>query len=119
MEPQPVRYETDRKSLERDSTIKFSRSSGPGGQNVNKINSKVRIRHASGVVVEAEDTPSQARNKQIALGRLQQLVRERQRTATPRIRTNIPEGQKKQRLSYKHNQSILKKQRKRPEPDED
>ena len=49
----------------------FSRSSGPGGQNVNKVSSAATIRHIpSGLTVTASDSRSQALNRQLALERL-------------------------------------------------
>ena len=41
---------TAAKINKQDLTIKYSRSSGPGGQNVNKVNSKVEIRFEIGKV---------------------------------------------------------------------
>lgn len=52
------------------SDIRFDtfRSSGPGGQNVNKVETAVRLIHApSGVVVECQIERSQARNKERAI----------------------------------------------------
>jgi len=52
------------------SDIKYEtfRSSGPGGQNVNKVETAVRLIHApSGVVVECQIERSQARNKERAI----------------------------------------------------
>ena len=49
----------------------YSRSSGNGGQNVNKVNSKVRCTHkASGAVGVAQDTRDQHRNKALAFERM-------------------------------------------------
>lgn len=53
----------------------FSRSGGPGGQNVNKVNSAATIRHLpTGLAVTSSDTRSQAANRQLALGRLLDLL---------------------------------------------
>ena len=58
--------------------ITAMRSSGAGGQNVNKRSTAVRVRHvASGVEVVARDERSQAANRRAALGRLAWLLRER------------------------------------------
>ena len=49
----------------------FSRSSGPGGQHVNKVSTAVTLRHIpSGLTVTASDTRSQARNRLLARQRL-------------------------------------------------
>jgi protein subunit release factor B len=49
----------------------FDRSSGPGGQNVNKTSTKVTLRHLpTGIAVSVQDTRSQAKNREIARERL-------------------------------------------------
>jgi protein subunit release factor B len=55
----------------RDLEESFTRSSGPGGQNVNKVATAVTLRHRpSGVSVTAQDSRSQAQNRALALDRL-------------------------------------------------
>jgi len=53
------------------------RSSGPGGQNVNKIESAVRVKHApSGIIVECQETRSQNQNREKALTMLRSQLYE-------------------------------------------
>lgn len=59
---------------ERDVTYQTMRSSGPGGQNVNKVESAVRAIHQpSGLQVMANDSRSQLQNKKSATERLKLL----------------------------------------------
>lgn len=56
---------------EKDLQETFSRSSGPGGQNVNKVSTAATLRHApTGLTITASDSRSQATNRLLALTRL-------------------------------------------------
>ena len=62
---------------DRDISFQTMRSTGPGGQNVNKVNSAVRaIHNPTGVQVVAMDSRSQHQNKKLAIARLKEKVNE-------------------------------------------
>lgn len=72
-------YELEQLSLselkEKDISFQTMRSTGPGGQNVNKVNSAVRAIHTpTGVQVVAMDSRSQHQNKKLAITRLKEKV---------------------------------------------
>ena len=56
----------------------FARSSGPGGQHVNKVSTAVTLRHRpSGLAVTAQDSRSQSANRELARDRLLDAIEQR------------------------------------------
>lgn len=135
---------TDSLSIDEDEiTWSYSRASGPGGQNVNKVSTaaelrfdvgraflpedlKIRLRPLAGrqmtqdgiLVITAQETRSQERNRDIALQKLVELLRKAAHRPKRRIATKPTRASKTRRLDSKAKRSHTKKLRtSRPDAD--
>jgi ribosome-associated protein len=132
-----------RRWLETSAPVSFARSSGPGGQNVNKLNTKSVLRvaiaeipsltaaerawltqklahrlAAGGVlVVQAQDERSQSMNRALAVERALAAITRGLHRDRPRRATRPSRAAKQRRLDSKKLSSRTKQQRARPDED--
>jgi len=105
----PPPYSTSRDVIEAQVVIDTFRASGPGGQHVNKTNSAIRLTHApSGVVVIAQDSPSQFRNKEIAFTRLIEKLKRLNHVPKKRLATKPTRASKERRIGEKKTRAVVK-----------
>jgi ribosome-associated protein len=105
--------------LMRECEVETFRSSGPGGQHVNKTESAVRLRHLpSGLVVTSQQERSQHRNKAICLEKLREKIVRLNYRPAKRVPTRKSRSAKNRTLEEKSRRSQIKRLRAKPSGDE-
>jgi ribosome-associated protein len=122
---------------EREIQLIFTRSPGPGGQNVNKVSSAVQLRFdvlnspsvpedvrqrlmrlagkrltREGIlIIEASQYRTQEQNRQAAVDRLVRLIRQASLPPRPRLKTRPSRAAVQRRLEAKRKRSEIKNMR--------
>lgn len=105
--------------LLRECEVETFRSSGPGGQHVNKTESAVRLRHLpSGLTVTAQQERSQHQNKALCLQKLREKIEKLNHRPAKRVPTRVPRSAKNRTLEAKTRRSHVKRLRSKPSGDE-
>jgi ribosome-associated protein len=137
---------TDHISIPEDElSFTASLSGGPGGQNVNKVSSRVtlwfdvvnspnlspeqkelvvgrlktRVSKDGILRVISQQTRSQVENKELAIERFAELLRDAVKQVPIRKKTRVSKGAKLRRLAEKKQRSIQKQERSKKAPVED
>jgi len=130
--------------LDNELKFRFSRSGGPGGQHVNKVNTKVELRFSvrdsmvlkddekellfeilgkqlnqeGELVILSQETRSQLKNKQKAIERFYDLLNDTLKPKKKRKATLIPKAAKEKRLKNKQEHAQKKERRRKDFDDE-
>jgi len=133
-----IRINGDITISEGDIVYRFSRSAGPGGQNVNKVNTRVtllfnisrcrgltdeqkqrlftrlssRISDDGLLTVVSQRHRTQSANRKSAQNRLVELLKAALRDMPVRKQTDVPHAEKQKRLLRKRRRSEIKQMRK-------
>lgn len=118
---------------------RFIRSSGPGGQNVNKVSSAVQLRfdvrrspslpetlrsallglssvtREGMLVITAQRFREQEKNRADARARLAEIIRRAATPPKPRRATKVPKASRRKRLENKKRRGEIKRGRGRPD----
>lgn len=133
----------DKDALLNELTFKAIRSSGAGGQHVNKVSSKIelifnldaslvfneeqkeliksklqnRLTKECVLILQCDESRSQHKNKELVIKRFLELIEKSLVVPKDRIPTKIPRAVVKKRLKSKRNLSDKKANRKKPDID--
>ena len=140
MAEEPQKINTKTEIPQEEVSFDFFRSSGPGGQNVNKVSTGVRIRwnfeksrilndeqkdrirkkypnkvtKYGNLIIESEESRSQLKNKEIVILRLNQLLNEALKTEKKRKKRKPSRGAVEARIKTKKERSEKKRRRQKP-----